>query len=143
LAVTAQSKASAALQKTRRTLTGAYRGLKQTALLNLNGLPPLRKRKKKVPAAKPLSPTQRMPKSERWQMAVLLYLRQKQNGHSGASLFAAPQSPEAVEQFYLTAVNEQRAPSHKHKGTACSPILNWSKRLCKKCAIGLRMLCKK
>ena len=67
----------------------------------------------------------------------------KANGHSGANLFAAQQSPEAVGQFYLTAVNEQKAPSHKHKGTACSPILNWSKRLCKKCAIGLRMLCKK
>jgi len=84
------SKVSAVLQKIRRTLTDVFRGLKHKVLVRQKEPRQPEKRKRPVQKERLLYPTHEQLKSERWGMAVLLYQRQLQNGHTKAKLFRGP-----------------------------------------------------
>ena len=83
-------KGSAVLQKTRRTLTGVFRGLRRKVLVSRKEPPLPVKRSGQEPKERLLYPTHEQLKSERWGMAVLRYQRQLQNGHTKAKIFRGP-----------------------------------------------------
>ena len=79
-------KVHAVAQKIRKTLIVVCLGLKQTVCQSLNELKLLVKRKKQDQKVRPLYPTHKRLKSEKWAMAVLRYQRQKQNGLTTARI---------------------------------------------------------